>query len=105
MAPSPTSYLLSPDPGPLSGHAHPKFRHRFVTSAPMGGRRLFVAAAVAACIALESAAQMQMLADEEEMLEGMGIRGSPMGRKNQEPMAAPIKSDLRHIYCGVCRKM
>jgi hypothetical protein len=71
----------------------------------MAGRRLLLAAAVAACLALESAAQMQMSADEEEMLEGMGIRGSPMGRKNQEPMAAPIKSDLRHIYCGVCRKM
>eukprot|EP00962_Isochrysis_galbana_P002468 scaffold660_cov134-Isochrysis_galbana.AAC.1 len=71
----------------------------------MAGRRLLVAAAVVACIALESAAQMQMSADEEEMLEGMGIKGSPMGRKNQEPMAAPIKSDLRHIYCGVCRKM
>lgn len=48
---------------------------------------------------------MSMSAEEEEMLEQMGISGQPMGRKNLEPMAAPLKSDLKHIYCGVCRKM
>lgn len=68
------------------------------------GRRLFAAAVVASFV-LGSAAQMSMSADEEEMLEGMGIKGSPMGRKNQEPQSEPIKSDLKHIYCGVCRKM
>ena len=66
------------------------------------------------------------------MLAEMGVSGQPMGcgsaparaarrarsfrvcatrdtacrrRKNQEPQAEPIKSDLKYIYCGVCRKM
>jgi len=68
-------------------------------------RGLLLAAAVVACTLRGGAAQMQMSGEEDEMLEEMGVRGSPMGRKNQEPMAEPIKSDLRHIYCGVCRKM
>ena len=34
-------------------------------------------------------AQMQMSAEEEEMMEAMGIKGQPMGRKNQEPGAEP----------------
>ena len=48
---------------------------------------------------------MSMSAEEEEMLEEMGIKGAPMGRKNLDPQAAPFKSDLKYIYCGVCRKM
>ena len=39
------------------------------------------------------------------MLEEMGIKGQPMGRKNQNPQAEIIKSDLKYIRCGVCRKM
>ena len=66
------------------------------------------------------------------MLAEMGVSGQPMGcgsaparaarrarsfrvcatrdtalrrRKNLEPQAEPIKSDLKYIYCGVCRKM
>mmetsp|Transcript_14524 Transcript_14524/g.19696 ORF Transcript_14524/g.19696 Transcript_14524/m.19696 type:complete len:309 (-) Transcript_14524:308-1234(-) len=67
--------------------------------------RLLFAGALLLSVCRHAAAQMQMSAEEEEMLEEMGIKGSPMGRKNLEPMAAPIKSDLKYIYCGVCRKM
>eukprot|EP00316_Scyphosphaera_apsteinii_P004959 CAMPEP_0119313242 /NCGR_PEP_ID=MMETSP1333-20130426/28442_1 /TAXON_ID=418940 /ORGANISM="Scyphosphaera apsteinii, Strain RCC1455" /LENGTH=265 /DNA_ID=CAMNT_0007318039 /DNA_START=76 /DNA_END=873 /DNA_ORIENTATION=+ len=48
---------------------------------------------------------MSMSHEEEEMLESMGVKGQPMGRKNQEPMAEVFKTDLKYIYCGVCRKM
>lgn len=48
---------------------------------------------------------MSMSAEEEEMLESMGVKGQPMGRKNLEPMAEVIKSDLKYIHCNVCRKM
>mmetsp|Transcript_9208 Transcript_9208/g.20146 ORF Transcript_9208/g.20146 Transcript_9208/m.20146 type:complete len:309 (+) Transcript_9208:200-1126(+) len=61
---------------------------------------------VSCCLLFASVhAQMSMSAEEEEMLEAMGVRGQPMGRKNQEPQAEVIKGDLKHISCGVCRKM
>jgi len=63
-------------------------------------RRLLLLAC-AAC----AAAQGSMSAEEEEMLESMGVKGQPMGRKNLDPQSAVIKSDLKYIYCGVCRKM
>ena len=50
-------------------------------------------------------AQMSMGPEEEEMLEAMGIKGQPMGRKNLKPQAEIFKKDLKYIYCGVCRKM
>ena len=50
-------------------------------------------------------AQMQMSAEEEEMMEAMGIKGQPMGRKNQKPQAELLKADMKYIRCGVCRKM
>ena len=57
-------------------------------------------------LALPSArAQMSMGPEEEEMLEAMGIKGQPMGRKNLNPQAEIFKQDLKYIYCGVCRKM
>jgi len=46
-----------------------------------------------------------MSADEEEMLESMGIKGQPMGRKNLNPQSELLKSDFKYIRCGVCRKM
>ena len=49
--------------------------------------------------------QMQMSEEEEEMMEAMGIKGQPMGRKNLNPQAEIFKQDLKYIYCGVCRKM
>ena len=49
--------------------------------------------------------QMSMSAEEEEMMEAMGIKGQPMGRKNLKPQAEIFKQDLKYIYCGVCRKM
>jgi len=48
---------------------------------------------------------MSMSAEEEDMLEDMGIKGQPMGRKNLKPQAEIQKSDLKYIYCNVCRKM
>ncbi len=48
---------------------------------------------------------MSMSAEEEEMMEAMGIKGQPMGRKNLKPQAEIVKSDLKYIYCNVCRKM
>ena len=90
-----------------------------------------VAVALVLCASM-AAAQMSMSAEEEEMLAEMGVSGQPMGcgsaparaarrarsfrvcatrdtawrrHKNQEPQAEPIKSDLKYIYCGVCRKM
>ena len=49
--------------------------------------------------------QMSMSAEEEEMMEAMGIKGQPMGRKNLTPQAEIFKQDLKYIHCGVCRKM
>jgi len=46
-----------------------------------------------------------MSAEEEEMLEAMGVKGQPMGRKNLKPQAELLKSDMKYIRCGVCRKM
>ena len=50
-------------------------------------------------------AQMGMGPEEEEMMEAMGIKGQPMGRKNLNPQAEILKADLKYIRCGVCRKM
>ena len=47
----------------------------------------------------------QMSQEEEEMLEQMGVKGEPMGRKNLKPQAEINKGDLKYIRCGVCRKM
>ena len=49
--------------------------------------------------------QMSMGPEEEEMLEQMGIKGQPMGRKNQKPQAELLKADMKYMRCGVCRKM
>ncbi|KAG8462465.1 hypothetical protein KFE25_010290 [Diacronema lutheri] len=49
-------------------------------------------------------AQMGMSGEEEEMLEELGVTGTPMGRKNQEPKAPAVKSDLPYIRCEVCRR-
>ncbi|KAL1500615.1 hypothetical protein AB1Y20_013267 [Prymnesium parvum] len=61
------------------------------------------------CVALlcarAQAQGMSMSAEEEEMLEQMGIKGQPMGRKNLQPQAEVLKGDLKFIYCNVCRKM
>ena len=54
---------------------------------------------------LGARAQMSMSNEEEEMLESMGIKGQPMGRKNLKPQAEILKPDLKYIKCGVCRKM
>jgi len=62
-------------------------------------------AVLAACLFALCSGQMSMSADEEAMLEEMGVSGQPMGRKNQEPQAEALKGDLKYIYCGVCRKM
>ena len=57
-------------------------------------------------LALPSArAQMSMGPEEEEMLEAMGIKGQPMGRKNLKPQAEIFKKDLKFIHCNVCRQM
>jgi len=48
---------------------------------------------------------MQMSAEEEEMMEAMGIKGEPMGRKNQKPQAELLKDDMKYIRCNVCRAM
>lgn len=58
---------------------------------------LLIAAGIAACAA------QSMSAEEEEMLEEMGVKGTPMGRKDQTPKAEVIKSDLKYIRCEVCR--
>ena len=50
-------------------------------------------------------AQMSMGPEEEEMMEAMGIKGQPMGRKNLKPQSEVFKQDLKYIRCGVCRKM
>ena len=50
-------------------------------------------------------AQMNMGPEEEEMLEQMGIKGQPMGRKNLKPQAEIFKKDLKYIHCNVCRQM
>lgn len=52
-----------------------------------------------------SSAQMSMGPEEEEMMEAMGIKGEPMGRKNLKPQSEILKADLKYIRCGVCRKM
>ncbi|KAL3918667.1 MAG: hypothetical protein SGPRY_005925 [Prymnesium sp.] len=64
-----------------------------------------LAVAVALLCVGASGQGMSMSAEEEEMLEQMGIQGQPMGRKNLKPQAEIIKSDLKYIYCNVCRKM
>ena len=46
-----------------------------------------------------------MSAEEEEMLEQMGIKGQPMGRKNLKPQSEVFKKDLKYIECNVCRTM
>ena len=57
-------------------------------------------------LALPSArAPMSMGPEEEEMLEAMGIKGQPMGRKNLKPQAEIFKKDLKFIHCNVCRQM
>ena len=48
---------------------------------------------------------MSMSAEEEEMLEQMGIKGQPMGRKNLQPQSEVFKKDLKYIECNVCRTM
>ena len=51
-------------------------------------------------LALPSArAQMSMGPEEEEMLEAMGIKGQPMGRKNLKPQAEIFKKDLKFDRC------
>ena len=47
------------------------------------------------CAGLLGAAhgQMSMGPEEEEMLEAMGIKGQPMGRKNTKPQAELLKSE------------
>ena len=50
-------------------------------------------------------AQMNMGPEEEEMMEAMGIKGQPMGRKNLKPQAEIFKKDLKYIHCNVCRTM
>jgi len=55
--------------------------------------------------AASTLAQMSMGAEEEEMMEAMGIKGQPMGRKNLNPQAELLKQDFKYIRCGVCRKM
>ena len=62
--------------------------------------------ALALCALRLASAQMgQMSPEEEEMLEKMGVRGQPMGRKNLKPQAELLKDDMKYIRCGVCRKM
>lgn len=46
---------------------------------------------------------MQMSHEEEEMLEEMGVKGTPMGRKDQTPKAEVVQSDVKYIRCDVCR--
>lgn len=48
---------------------------------------------------------MSMSDEEEEMLEEMGVKGTPMGRKNQNPKSEVVRSDLEQIKCDVCRKV
>jgi len=67
-----------------------------------GARQLFVAFAI---VSSASSQGMSMSAEEEEMMEAMGIKGEPMGRKNQRPQAELLKADMKYIRCGVCRKM
>ena len=67
--------------------------------------RYILALALLLSHAYLASAQMQMSDEEEEMLEAMGIKGQPMGRKNQKPQAELLKADFKYIRCGVCRKM
>ena len=61
---------------------------------------------VVALMCIDVHAQGMGMSDEEEqMLEAMGIKGQPMGRKNLKPQSEVVKSDLKYIYCNVCRKM
>ena len=71
----------------------------------MALRRLTLVVALALLCAGADAQGMSMSAEEEEMMEAMGIKGQPMGRKNLKPQAEIVKSDLKYIYCNVCRKM
>jgi len=68
-------------------------------------RRSYLAVAVAMTLVAVADAQMSMGPEEEEMMEAMGIKGEPMGRKNQKPQAELLKNDLKYIRCNVCRKM
>ena len=52
-----------------------------------------------------TSSQMSMSPEEEEMMEAMGIKGQPMGRKNLQPQAEIFKKDLKYINCNVCRTM
>merc|ERR1719453_1643597 len=69
----------------------------------MLARRLALTLLALACVSVNS--QMSMSHEEEEMLEEMGIKGEPMGRKNLKPQAELLKADMKYIRCGVCRKM
>ena len=75
------------------------------TARSMALRRLALCVACALLCAGADAQGMSMSAEEEEMMEAMGIKGQPMGRKNLKPQAEIVKSDLKYIYCNVCRKM
>ena len=66
--------------------------------------QLLTLTVLALCVA-NAAGQMSMGPEEEEMMEAMGIKGQPMGRKNQKPQAELLKADFKYIRCGVCRKM
>ena len=68
-------------------------------------RHVAVTLLVASLCTTANAQGMSMSAEEEEMLESMGVKGQPMGRKNLKPQAELQKSDLKYIYCVVCRKM
>lgn len=72
-----------------------------MTSASSWRHRAVLLSALLSC----AAAQMSMGPEEEEMMEAMGIKGQPMGRKNLEPQAELLKGDMKYIKCGVCRKM
>jgi hypothetical protein len=71
----------------------------------MCGRRLALAALVIASVLGPARAQMSMSPEEEELLEEMGVKGTPMGRKDQTPKSEVVKSDLPYIRCDVCRRM
>ena len=68
-------------------------------------RRSYLAVAVAMTLVAVADAQMSMGPEEEEMMEAMGIKGQPMGRKNLQPQAEIFKKDLKYINCNVCRIM
>jgi len=67
--------------------------------------RLGLVALVALAAVGTANAQMSMSAEEDEMLEEMGVKGTPMGRKDSTPKMEIVKSDLPYIRCDVCRRM